>query len=182
MAGRRRKRGPGDIRVFHNASERFSAETEGVTKLLPKMRPFFAVRIALLACLMLAGCSNTRPPVGRWQGAYEDPALVIVARLEIDSGGHVRVSAPNAISDKQPLSDNERADLRAKLENGLAVSWPNVAALPLEFDGHSFHKPGGVAPQLEWDSASKRMTLIFYSGNRRSVRVPLDEVGNFGAS
>ena len=146
------------------------------------MRPFCGIRIALLACLALAGCSNTHAPVGRWQGEYEDPALVIVARLEIDSSGHVRVSAPNAISDKQPLSDNEQADLRAKLANGLAVSWPHVTPLPLEFDGHSFHKPGGVAPQLEWDGAAKRMTLIFYSGNRRSVHVPLDAVNDFGAS
>ena len=146
------------------------------------MSSFREFGIALLACLVLAGCSNARPPVGRWQGAYGDPSLVIVARLEIDSGGHVRVSAPNAISDQQPLSEYDRADLRAKLENGLAVSWPHVAALPLEFDGHAFHKPGGVAPQLEWDSAAKRMTLIFYSGNRRSVHVPLDAVKDFGAS
>src|SRR5215472_1829084 len=140
------------------------------------MRPLLAIPTTLLACLLLAGCSNAHPPIGRWQGVYEDPALVIVARLEIDSNGHVRVSAPNAISDKQPLSDSERADLRGKLENGLAASWPHVAPLPLEFDGHVFHKPGGVAPQLEWDDASKRMTLIFYSGNRRSVHVPLDAV------
>ena len=143
------------------------------------MRPFFATRIALLACLLLSGCSNAHPPVGRWQGAYEDPALVIVARLEIDSAGHVRVSAPNAISDKQPLSEADRADLRNKLQDGLAASWAHVVPLALEFDGHAFHKPGGVAPQLEWDGGTKRMTLIFYSGNRRSVRVPLDGVTDF---
>jgi len=151
-------------------------------KALPKMRPIFAIRIALLACLVLSGCSNARPPVGRWQGAYEDPALVIVARLEIDSAGHVRVSAPNAISDKQPLSNGDRADLRSKLEDGLAASWARVVPLELEFDGHAFHKPGGVAPQLEWDSSTKRMTLIFYSGNRRSVHVPLEQVTDFRAS
>jgi hypothetical protein len=146
------------------------------------MRSCFAIPIALITCLLLGCCSDARPPIGRWEGTYEDPALVIVARLEIDSAGHVRVSAPNAISDKQPLSDNERADLRAKLENGLVISWPHVAPLPLEFDGHAFHKPGGVAPQLEWDDASKRMTLIFYSGNRRSVHVPLDAVRDFATS
>jgi hypothetical protein len=146
------------------------------------MRQIFGVRTALLACLLLGGCSNAHAPVGRWQGAYEDPALVIVARLEIDSAGHVRVSAPNAISDKQPLSEGDRAELRAKLEDGLASSWSRVVPLPLEFDGHAFHKPGGVAPQLEWDSVSQRMTLIFYSGNRRSVRVPLNVVSDFSAS
>ena len=146
--------------------------------MLRKMRPFLGIPIALTACL-LAGCSDPRPPAGKWEGRYEDPALVIVARLEIDSAGHVRVSAPNAISDKQPLSSGERRDLRAKLEGGLAASWPRVAPLPLEFDGHSFHKHGGVAPQLEWDAAKQQMTLIFYSGNRRSVHVPLEAVKDF---
>jgi len=145
------------------------------------MRPFLGIPLALCAFL-LAGCSDLRPPVGRWEGRYEDPALVIVARLEIDSAGHVRVSAPNAISDKQPLSDGERANLRAKLQDGLIASWPRVAPLPLEFDGHSFHKPGGVAPQLAWDGAKQRMTLIFYSGNRRSVHVPLEAVKDFSES
>jgi len=149
--------------------------------MMPKMRPFLGILIVLSACL-LAGCSDLRPPVGRWVGRYEDPALVIVARLEIDSAGHVRVSAPNAVSDQKPLSDGDRRDLRAKLEDGLTASWPHVAPLPLEFDGHSFHKHGGVAPQLEWDGAKRRMTLIFYSGSRRSVHVPLEAVKDFDAS
>jgi hypothetical protein len=150
--------------------------------MLPNMRSLPGIAIVLLSSLALAACSGARPPVGRWEGAYEDPALVIVARLEIDSAGHVRVSAPNAVSDNHPLTGGERADLRSKLEDGLAVSWPRVAPLPLEFDGHAFHKHGGIAPQLEWDSAKQRMTLIFYSGSRRSVHVPLDAVKEFGES
>ncbi len=117
--------------------------------------------------------------MGRWQGAYDDPGLMIVARLEIDSGGKVRVSAPNAVTDQAPLSESDRADLRTRLEMGLAASWENVAPLSLTFDGQAFRKPGGVAPQLEWDGPQKRMTLIFYSGNRRSVRVPLESVDTF---
>jgi hypothetical protein len=131
--------------------------------------------------LLLAGCSKPQPPVGRWQGAYEDSGLIIVARLEIDSGGHVRVSAPNAISDDEALTESARTDIKAKLESGLAQSWPSVGPLPLEFDGQAFHKPGGVAPQLEWDGNAKRMTLVFYSGNRRSVHVPLTAVDTFNA-
>jgi hypothetical protein len=128
----------------------------------------------------LAACSNNpRPPVGRWQGAYEDPSLVVVARLEIDSSGTVRVSAPNAIIDVTQLSKDQLADLRKRLDAGLAHSWSSVGPVPLEFDGHAFHKPGGVAPQLEWDNAGKKMILVFYSGNRASVHVPLDPVANF---
>lgn len=139
----------------------------------------FAVSLGLLA---LTACSDPRPPVGRWEGAYEDPGVIIVARLEIDSAGNVRVSAPNAITDAAPVSDGERAVLHTQLQTGLAESWPSVAPLPLVFDGRVFHKRGGVAPQLEWDKAHQRMILVFYSGNRASIRVPLDSVQNFTAS
>ena len=104
---------------------------------------------------------------------------MIVARLEIDSSGHVRVAAPNAIIDPAGTTENERADLRARLDAGLAQSWPSVAPLPLEFDGRVFHKPGGVAPQLEWDGAEKRMTMVFYSGNRTAIRVKLDPMQEY---
>src|ERR1700686_255017 len=136
---------------------------------------------ALLGVAVLAACSNPRPPVGRWQGAYEDPNLVVVARLEIDSSGAVRISAPNAMVDLAQMSKQERTDLRKRLDAGLAQSWASVGPLPLEFDGHAFHKPGGVAPQLEWDNAGKKMTLVFYSGNRPSLHVPLDSVADFSS-
>jgi hypothetical protein len=140
-----------------------------------------APRIAAFAALVLAACSNPPPPTGRWEGVYEDPGLIVAVRLEIDSADHVRVSAPNAVSGEQPLSQSDRAEIRGQLLEGLARSWPSVSPLPLEFDGKVFHKPGGVAPQLEWDAKSKRMTMIYYSGNRASVRVPLSAVAEFGA-
>jgi hypothetical protein len=141
--------------------------------------PRFAILAGLLA---LSACSSPKPPIGRWEGAYEDQGVIIVARLQIDSEGQVRVSAPNAITDKAPISDAERDSLRAKLQAGLAAAWPNVPPLPLEFDGHVFHKAGGVAPQLVWDAASKRMILVFYSGNRSSIHVPLEGVREFTAN
>jgi hypothetical protein len=141
----------------------------------------FPIIVAMLGIALLGACSNPRPPVGRWQGAYEDPNLVVVARLEIDAAGAVRVSAPNAMIDITQMSKRELADLRKRLDAGLAQSWPSVGPLPLEFDGRAFHKPGGVAPQLEWNSAEKKMTLVFYSGNRQSVHVPLDLVADFSS-
>jgi hypothetical protein len=138
--------------------------------------------MALVGLLALAACSNPKPPIGRWEGAYEDSGVIIVARLQIDSEGQVRVSAPNAITEAAPITDSERAALRAKLENGLAAAWPDVAPSALQFDGHAFHKPGGVAPQLEWDASSKRMILVFYSGNRSSIHIPLEAVEEFAAS
>jgi hypothetical protein len=136
-----------------------------------------AVLASLFGVAALGACSNPPPPVGRWEGVYEDAALIVAVRLEIAPTGEVRVSAPNAIlGDEQ----SERGPLRARLLEGLARSWPQVGALPLDFDGKAFHKPGGVAPQLEWDAKAQYMTMIYYSGNRSSVRVPLTRVEDFG--
>jgi len=138
--------------------------------------------IAALLCLGLSACADSRPPTGRWEGLYEDAGVIIAARLEITENGKIRVSAPNAITGESPLSAAERAGLVQQLQARLSLSWPAVEPLPLEFDGHVFRKPGGVAPQLEWDAERKRMTMIYYSGNRNSVRVALTSVGEFGAS
>jgi hypothetical protein len=143
-------------------------------------RPLAAVLAVL--CLILSACADSRPPTGRWEGLYEDSGVIIVARLEIAADGKVRVSAPNAITSEGPLSPAERVNIVQQLQSRLAMSWPAVEPLPLEFDGHVFRKPGGVAPQIEWDANKKRMTMIYYSGNRTSVRVALTSVGEFGAS
>jgi hypothetical protein len=130
--------------------------------------------------IALSACADPRPPVGRWEGVYEDAGVIIVARLEITADGVVRVSAPNAITEDAALPQPERSRLLSQLKSGLAASWPAVKALPLEFDGSVFRKPGGVAPQLEWDAERRRMTMIYYSGSRASVRVSLTEVADFG--
>jgi len=143
-------------------------------------RPLAAVFTVL--CLSLSACADSSPPTGRWEGLYEDSGVIIVARLEIAGNGKVRVSAPNALTSEGPLSPADRANLLQQLQSRLAMSWPAVEPLPLEFDGHVFRKPGGVAPQLEWDADLKRMTMIYYSANRTSVRVALTSVGEFGAS
>jgi len=181
MAVKRRKQA-GKKKEKANPSERHAAENWRQRKSRCYMRHFSPI-VAVVAALGIAltACSNPRPPIGRWQGAYEDPNLIVVARLEIDSSGVVRISAPNAIVDSAPMSKKERGDLRKRLVAGLTQSWTSVGPLPLEFDGHIFHKPGGVAPQLEWDNAEKKMVLVFYSGNRASIHVPLDSVADFSS-
>jgi hypothetical protein len=137
--------------------------------------------VAAVGLAALAACSNPSPPTGRWEGVYEDPALIVAVRLEIAPDGQVRVSAPNAVMNGSDLTASDRAQLRSRLRDGLARSWGSVEALPLNFDGKAFRKPGGVAPQLEWDARSRQMTMIYYQyGNRASVRVQLDPVAEFG--
>ena len=148
------------------------------------MRPHLSRRLivaSLAGLAALAACSSPERPIGRWEGVYEDAALIVAVRLEIAPSGEVRVSAPNAITGEDAAAAGlDRNALRVRLLDGLARSWPKVGPLPLDFDGKSFHKPGGVAPQLEWDAKARAMTMIYYSGNRSSVRVPLTKVEDFG--
>jgi hypothetical protein len=140
------------------------------------------LRASLAAALLLAACAKTPAPAGKWEGLYEDDGLIVAVRLEIDDGGIIRVSAPNAVMEKRNPSRAEREEIRADLTMRLDRSWPSVRPLPLEFDGEAFRKPGGVAPQLEWDSRAAQMTMIYYSAARPSVRVKLERVEEFGHS
>ncbi len=140
------------------------------------------LRVSLAAAFLLAACAKPSAPAGKWEGFYEDEGLIVAVRLEIDAKGTVRVSAPNAVTDKGNLSPVDRAGIRADLTKRLGQSWNLVQPLPLEFDGEAFRKPGGVAPQLEWDAEHKQMTMIYYSASRPSVRVKLAPVEEFGRS
>jgi hypothetical protein len=132
----------------------------------------------IVSTFLVAACSGDRAaPVGRWQGMYESADAVIVARLEIAAGGVVRVSAPNAFGEEAGLTAFERAQARGELTSALAKAWPGIEPLELSFDGRTFRKPGGVAPQLEWDG--REMTLIVYPGLKDTIRMRLERVEDF---
>lgn len=126
----------------------------------------------------LAACSNAKPPPGRWEGAYESQDAMVVARLEIDGSGNIYLSAPDAIDFPAPSAD-ERTAMHRRLAQGLASAWGDVAPRRYDFDGHTFRKPGGIAPQMEWDRASKQMTAIVYLERRPGIRVPMRPVSQF---
>jgi hypothetical protein len=137
----------------------------------------FARLLCLGLVLALAACSHPKPPAGRWEGAYESDDTMVVARLEIASSGTILVSAPNA-QDLSSLSADDKAATRQKLAQSLVADWDSVQPRTLDFDGTTFRKPGGTAPQMEWDAANKHMTLIVYFGTS-SVRIPLHAVSQF---
>ena len=143
------------------------------------MRALLAV-VAIGLCLVgLSACSNSKtPPVGRWEGAFETPDATVTVRLEITSKGEIFLSAPNA-TDVENASADQRSAIRQRLANELAAGWSAIEARPLEFDGRVFRKPGGIAPQLEWNPDARQMTAVLYLGLRAALRVPLRPVTAF---
>jgi len=132
--------------------------------------------LALLTAFALLACSHPRPPAGRWEGTYETQDTMIVARLEVEADGQVRVSAPDLL-DIAAVADDDRTGMRQKLAADLASGWDNVDARPMDFDGETFRKPGGIAPQMTWKSS--RMELVVYLGTRPAIHIPMHEVGDF---
>jgi len=133
--------------------------------------------LAFLAVLVLAGCSRHAPPAGRWEGTHDSSAAMVVARVEIDPKGNIRVSAPNA----ENVGDNEddRVAMRQHIAEGLASGWDEVEPRKMDFDGHTFRKPNGIAPQMVWDARKKRMYLIVYLGKNPGMTIPLKTVDDF---
>jgi len=132
----------------------------------------------LLACLLaVSACSKPRPPVGKWEGGYEGGGDLVAARVEILPGGGVKVSAPDITS---AMGSREQVDaLRAQLAADLANGWSEVTPRTFDFDGKTFRKPGGVAPQMAWDKDTNQMTLELYIGARPAMPVALRPVDGF---
>ena len=137
---------------------------------------------AFLACfclIALAGCSReVAPPAGRWEGAYDAGNTIVTARMEITDKGQIFVSAPNAENIASSSSD-DRAAIRQRLAYDLVQGWDEVKPHQLDFDGKTFRKPGGIAPQMVWDKASNHLTLQLYIGSRPAMPVPLRPVDDF---
>jgi len=66
-----------------------------------------------------------------------------------------------------------------RLASDLANGWSEVTPRSFEFDGKTFRKPGGYAPQMEWDKSSNQMILELYIGARPAMPVPLRPVDDF---
>jgi hypothetical protein len=134
--------------------------------------------VALLAFLLLAACTKPAPPTGRWEGGYDGNGVLVAARVEIGPDGMVKVSAPD-VTNADASRPAQVQEMRARLGADLATAWDGVQARPFDFDGTTFRKPGGVAPQMVWDKASNQMTLEIYIGANPALGVPLRPVDNF---
>jgi hypothetical protein len=132
----------------------------------------------LLIFLLLAACAKPTPPTGRWEGGYDGNGVLVAARVEIGPDGMVKVSAPD-VTNADASRPEQVAEMRARLGADLATAWDGVQARPFDFDGSTFRKPGGVAPQMVWDKNSNQMTLEIYIGANPALPVPLRPVDNF---
>jgi hypothetical protein len=142
------------------------------------MRRTFSLFLVLGLPWILAACSKPSPPQGRWEGGYASNGTLVVARVEIGPDGQVRVSAPD-ITNLQNAKPEQIQQEREKLAADLATGWDGVGPRPLDFDGQTFRKPGGIAPQMVWDKTSNEMTLELYIGANPALPVPLRPVDNF---
>jgi hypothetical protein len=136
---------------------------------------FAAVSLVLL--LAVTACSKPAPPVGKWEGGYEMGGDLVAARVEVLASGQVKVSAPDITNAMGPRDQIQ--ELRARLAADLTNSWSEVAPRNFDFDGTTFRKPGGIAPQMVWDKASNQMTLELFIGARPALPVPLHPVSDF---
>src|SRR3569833_3019433 len=100
--------------------------------------------------LGLAGCSKPAPPVGKWEGGFQNNSTLVAARVEVMPDGGVRVSAPD-ITGLELARPERMAELRQQLAADLASGWDETRPRKFDFDGDTFRKPGGIAPQMVWD-------------------------------
>ncbi|HUO88982.1 MAG TPA: hypothetical protein VMU08_07400 [Rhizomicrobium sp.] len=132
----------------------------------------------LFGTILLAACTKATPPQGRWEGAYDAGQVFVAARVEIASAGQVRISAPD-VTDAGVASEDDRIQMRENVSARLAGGWGDVAPRPMDFDGTTFRKPGGIAPQMDYDPATRRLTLYVYLGTRPPLLIPLRPVSQF---
>ncbi len=134
--------------------------------------------LAFAALAALTACSKPAPPQGRWEGGYAKAGTLIVARVEIGKDGLVRVSAP-PITNLENAKPEQLEMERDKLAAELAAGWDEVKPREFKFDGDTFRKPGGFAPQMIWDKATNQMTLELYIGANPALPVVLRPVSAF---
>jgi hypothetical protein len=135
--------------------------------------------LVAVAMLVLSGCSQHKPPVGKWEGGYESADTIIAAWLEIGKDGLVRVSAPDTTNVAPETTEEERQALRDEMVARLAAGWNSVEPRKMDFDGDTFRKPGGFAPQMKWNAKKKQMTLVLYLGANPALYVPMRAVEEF---
>ena len=131
--------------------------------------------ILAFVLLAVAACSKPTPPVGKWEGGSERGGVLVVARVEILPSGLVRVMAPDITN----IAPDQYPAYRERLAADLVNGWSSVEPREFDFDGETFRKPGGIAPQMVWEKETGQMILQLYIGANKALPVPLRPVAEF---
>jgi len=142
------------------------------------LRSSILLLFAALTAFSLTACSKPIPPPGHWEGGYSGGGTLVAARVEVEADGQVKVSAPD-ITNLQNAKPEQLQQQRDILAADLASGWDSVVPRPFDFDGKTFRKPGGIAPQMVWDKDTNQMTLEIYIGADPALPVTLRSVDAF---
>ncbi len=142
-------------------------------------KALYVTLVIALMTFMVTACSRPAPPTGRWEGVYESPTTIIAAWLEIGKTGLIRVSAPNTSNIAPDATAADRQSIQEEMMARLASGWGSVEPRTMDFDGKTFRKPSGIAPQMKWDAKTKQMTLVLYLGANPALNVALHKVEYF---
>jgi hypothetical protein len=126
--------------------------------------------------LLVASCSDSQAPVGRWEGFIDSPSWIIVVRLEVMGGNRIRASALSANVDGATLP--AKFEAARQLKTAMKAQWPQAARGQVDFKGDTMTRAGHVAPLFVLDEKRRTMTFHFFAGGKLTEKVvclPVEE-------
>ena len=101
--------------------------------------------------------------------------------MDVDAHAvHQAMAKVLAISGLADDITRQRIDiLRDRMAADLVNGWSEIKPRMFDFDGKTFRKPGGIAPQMVWDKKTNQMVLQLYIGANPALPVPLRPVSEF---
>src|SRR6185503_9106049 len=119
--------------------------------------------------LLVASCGDSQAPAGRWEGVIDSPAWIIVVRLEVMGGNHIRASALSANVDGMTLPD--KFAVARQLKSAMKSQWPQAVRGQVDFKSGTMTRAGHVAPLFVFDDRARTMTFYFYAGGKLTEKV-----------
>jgi hypothetical protein len=129
--------------------------------------------------LLVASCSNTDAPAGRWEGFIDSPTWIIVVRLEVFGGNNIRASALSANVDGMTLPN--KFETARQLKAAMRQQWPQAVRGRVDFKDNTLTRTDHVAPLFVFDERKRTMTFYFYAGGKLAEKVVCLPVERFAS-
>lgn len=127
--------------------------------------------------LLVASCSNSDAPAGRWEGFIDSSDWIIAVRLEVQSGNNIRASALSANVEGMTLLN--RFETARQLKTAMRVQWPQASHGEVDFHDNTMTRAGHVAPLFVFNQRKRTMTFYFYAGGKLARTVECIPVERF---